>query len=707
MEIKSNDNIRLKVDYIDSKDESRCIVRINPEIINILHADIGEVIGIRGGKITCARVMMLPVEERDNSLIQMDSLIMTNAQVKKGDEVEVFRAWPSARARIVVVTGVFSLSGSKRIDVGQVKKSLVNHCLHTGDHFYVRQSAAEKTTFSVLSTIPEGFVIIDESTRIILKDEKCINEDDSFIGYKDIGGLDKQISRIKEIVEYPVKYSRLFNKLGLEPARGILLYGPPGTGKTLIAKAIANEVNARFICVNGPEIINKYYGESEAKIREIFEEAQKNIPSIIFIDEIDAIAPKRDEVQGDVEKRIVAQLLSLMDGVKDRNGVVIIGATNMPNSLDPAIRRPGRFDREIYIGVPDENARYEILKIHTGRIPLDCDVDLAHMAHITHGYVGADLKALCTEASMNCIRRQLESNPRLERNEAIDDARICVSYKDFSFALNEIQPSAIREVTTEVPYVTWNMIGGLNDIKDRLMECIEWPLKYPDIFSLMNIKSPRGILLYGPPGTGKTLVARAVAAESGVNFIPVKGPELLSKWQGETEKGVREIFRKAKLTTPCIIFFDEIDSLIASGEYAARSNSTVLAQLLTEMDGIDALGNVMIIGATNRIEAIDKALLRDGRFDELLEFKLPDIAARRDIFKLHLESRRIDCDVDLEELAQLTEGYSGAQIEGVCRKAALKAVRSYMEDYGDRGDFDFLKICRKDIGSILRDRKII
>jgi transitional endoplasmic reticulum ATPase len=702
VKIKSEDAIRLIADDIDSKDQYRCIVRVDPEIMKLLQADIGDVIGIRGGEITCARVMMLQVEERGNSLIQMDSLVMINAQVKKGDEVEVFRALPSARARIVAVTGELSLTGSRGIDAEQIKKSIVNHCIHTGDHFLVRQSTPGKTILTVLSTIPEGFVIIDESTRIVIKDKKSINESDSFIGYKDIGGLNKQISRIKEIVEYPVKYGKLFGRLGLEPARGILLYGPPGTGKTLIAKAIANEVNARFICVNGPEIINKYYGESEARIREIFEEAQKNMPSIIFIDEIDAIAPKRDEVQGDVEKRIVAQLLSLMDGVRDRSGVVVIGATNMPNSLDPAIRRPGRFDREIYIGVPDENARYEILKIHTDRIPLDGDVDLARMANITHGYVGADLKALCTEAAMNCIRRQLESNTGIDRDEAIEEERICVSYKDFSMALAEIQPSAIREVTTEVPYVTWNMIGGLEEIKSRLRECIEWPLKYPEVFTFMNIKSPRGILLYGPPGTGKTLVAQAIANESGVNFIPVKGPELLSKWQGETEKGVREIFRKAKLTAPCIIFFDEIDSLIASGEYAERSNSTVLAQLLTEMDGIEALDNVMIIGATNRIEAIDKALLRDGRFDELLEFKLPDAAARRDIFKLHLKNRRIDPDVDLEELILLTEGYSGAEIGGVCRKAALKAVRNFMEDYGDRGDFNFIKIHKKDIGSIVR-----
>ncbi len=702
MEIKNEDNIRLAVDDIDSKDEYRCIVRVDPEIMKLLHADIGDVIGIRGGKITCARVMMLPVEERGNSLIQMDSLIMINAQVRKGDEVEVFRALPGERARIVVVTGEFSLSGGRRIDIEQIKKSLVNHCLHTGDYFPVRQSAAGKTALSVISTVPEGFVIIDEGTRIVLKDKESINESDSFIGYKDIGGLNKQILRIKEIVEYPVKYGRLFSRLGLEPARGILLYGPPGTGKTLIAKAIANEVNARFICVNGPEIINKYYGESEARIREIFEEAQKNTPSIIFIDEIDAIAPKRDEVQGDVEKRIVAQLLSLMDGVRDRNGVVVIGATNMPNSLDPAIRRPGRFDREIYIGVPDENARYEILKIHTGKIPLDNDVDLAHMANITHGCVGADLKALCTEAAMNCIRRQLESGTGIEREKAGGEEGICVSYKDFSMALAEIQPSAIREVTTEVPHVTWNMIGGLEEIKSKLRECIEWPLKYPDVFSFMNIKSPRGILLYGPPGTGKTLVARAVANESGVNFIPVKGPELLSKWQGETEKGVREIFRKAKLTAPCIIFFDEIDSLITSGEHAERSNSTVLAQLLTEMDGIDTLENVMIIGATNRIEAMDKALLRDGRFDELLEFKIPDTTARKDIFKLHLKNRRIESDIDLDELALLTEGYSGAEIAGVCRKAALKAVRNFMENYGDRGDFNFLKICKEDISSIIR-----
>lgn len=700
METEADSLFRLVADEADIRDEGRCIVRVAQEYMDVLHMEAGEVLGIRGVRETCARIMPLSAGINGKPLIHMDSLLMMNARVKTGDKVTVFKPQVSRCSRVAAAPAAPDISAVGLIDDRQVRNALINHCVCTGDHFSVKKPGTGKAIFIITASYPEGFSVVDENTRVILLDHKRM-KDESFTSYKDIGGLDGQITRIKEIVEYPMKYGKLFSVLKLEPARGILLYGPPGTGKTLIARAVANEVNAWFTTINGPEIVNKYYGESEAKLRGIFDEAEKHAPGIIFIDEIDAIAPKRDEVQGDVEKRIVAQLLSLMDGVRDRTGVVVIGATNLPNSLDPAIRRPGRFDMEIYVGVPDESARYEILKIHTRQVPLSRDVNLIHIAHITHGFVGADLKALCCEASMNCIRRQLQTDSEdiADNTEGIESIHVLNS--DFIKALNTVQPSAIREVTAEIPHVTWDMIGGLDDIKTKLREYIEWPAKYPAAYSAMDLKRPKGILLFGPPGTGKTLVARAVATESGCNFISVKGPELLSKWQGETEKGVREVFRKARLTAPCIIFLDEIDSLVACGEYRERGGSTILAQLLTEMDGIDYCGNVTVIGATNRMEVIDQALLRDGRFDELLEFRLPGDEERKEIFKLHLEKRRINCDMDYDRLVQLSAGYSGAEIEGVCKKASLKAIRSFVQDYGCEKSLEYLRIQQSDMESLL------
>jgi transitional endoplasmic reticulum ATPase len=696
----------LAADEADVRDEGRCIARIPQEYMDALHMEAGEVLGIKGTRETCARVMPLPAEASGRPLIRMDGLVMLNARVKAGDEVTVFKPKAGRCSRIAAAPAAPGISAADRPDDRQVRNALINHCVCTGDHFSVRRPGAGRAVFVITASYPEGFSVVDGNTRVVLLDNKNMKEE-AFTSYKDIGGLDRQITRIKEIVEYPMKYGKLFGALKLEPARGILLYGPPGTGKTLIARAIANEVNAWFITINGPEIVNKYYGESEAKLRDIFGDAEKHAPSIIFIDEIDAIAPKRDEVQGDVEKRIVAQLLSLMDGVKDRNGVVVIGATNLPNSLDPALRRPGRFDREIYVGVPDEGARYDILKIHTRYVPLAGDVDLLHIAHVTHGFVGADLKALCAEASMNCIRRLLQTDSEEIEGGPEGFENIQVLNDDFIKALDAVQPSAIREVTAEIPHVTWDMVGGLDEIKTKLREYIEWPAKYPAAYAEMDLKRPKGILLFGPPGTGKTLVARAVATESGCNFIPVKGPELLSKWQGETEKGVREVFRKARLTAPSIVFLDEIDSLVACGEYRERGGSTILAQLLTEMDGIDYCGNVTVIGATNRIEAIDRALLRDGRFDELLEFRLPGEEERREIFKLYLEKRRISCDMDYDRLARLSDGYSGAEIEGVCKKASLSAIRSFVREHGGEGGLEHLRIRQFDMEALLMsDRRM-
>ncbi|MDJ0271395.1 MAG: CDC48 family AAA ATPase, partial [Aigarchaeota archaeon] len=476
----------------------------------------------------------------------------------------------------------------------------------------------------------------------------------------------------------PLKHPELFRHLGIEPPKGVILYGPPGTGKTLIAKAIANETGAHFVSINGPEIMSKFYGESEARLREVFQEAEQNAPSIIFIDELDAIAPKRGEVTGEVERRVVSQLLTLMDGLKSRGQVVVIGATNRIEAIDPALRRPGRFDREIRIGVPDRNGRKEILLIHTRRMPLADDVNIDELAEITHGFVGADIAALTREAAMNALRRFL---PQIDLEKEVIPAevleKIKVTREDFANALRTIQPSALREVVLEIPNVKWDDIGGLENLKQELREAVEWPLKYPDVFKRLGIRPPRGILLYGPPGTGKTLLAKAVATESQANFISVKGPEVLSKWVGESEKAVREIFRKARETAPCIIFFDELDSIAPRRGIHTDAGVTdrIVNQLLTEMDGMQSLKGVVVLGATNRPDILDPALLRPGRFDRVLYVPPPDRNARLAIFKIHTREMPLDQDVDLEQLAALTEGYTGADIEAVVREAALIAAR--------------------------------
>jgi transitional endoplasmic reticulum ATPase len=503
-------------------------------------------------------------------------------------------------------------------------------------------------------------------------------EEVSGITYEDIGGLHEELQRIREMIELPLKHPELFRHLGIEPPKGVILYGPPGTGKTLIAKAIANETGAHFISINGPEIMSKFYGESEARLREVFQEAEQNAPSIVFIDELDAIAPKRGEVTGEVERRVVSQLLTLMDGLKSRGQVVVIGATNRIEAIDPALRRPGRFDREIRIGVPDRNGRREILLIHTRRMPLAEDVDLDELADITHGFVGADIAALVREAAMNALRRYL---PEIDLEKEVIPAevleKIKVSREDFANALKTIQPSALREVVLEVPNVKWTDIGGLEAVKQELMEAVEWPLKYPEVFKRLGIRPPRGILLYGPPGTGKTLLAKAVATESQANFISVKGPEVLSKWVGESEKAVREIFRKARETAPCIIFFDELDSIAPRRGFHTDAGVTdrIVNQLLTEMDGIQSLKGVVVLGATNRPDILDPALLRPGRFDRVLYVPPPDKAARLAIFKIHTREMPLDEDVDLDILASVTEGYTGADIEAVVREAAMLAAR--------------------------------
>jgi transitional endoplasmic reticulum ATPase len=502
------------------------------------------------------------------------------------------------------------------------------------------------------------------------------------VSYDDIGGLDNEIKKIREMVELPLRHPELFKRLGVEAPKGVLLHGPPGTGKTMLAKAVAGETSSNFTYIGGPEIVSKFYGESEEKLREIFKEAEENAPSIIFIDEIDSLAPKRDEVSGETERRIVAQMLALMDGLKSRGKVVVIGATNRPNSIDEALRRPGRFDREIEISIPDRDGRFDILQIHTRGMPLASDVDLGRLADLTHGYAGADLNALTKEAAMAALRRILP-DVNLEAEEIPSETlnKIEVKWDDFVEALREMQPSTMREVLIEKPNVKWDDIGALEDAKQELKEAVEWPLKYSKVFSHMNAKPPRGILMYGPPGTGKTMLAKAVATESEANFISVKGPEFLSKWVGESEKAVRETFRKARQAAPCVIFMDEVDSITSERGTGSDSNVTerVISQLLTEMDGLSALHDVVVIAATNRPDIIDPALLRPGRFDKSIYIGTPDRDSRRKIFEIHTKSKPLAEDVDLEELAKETEDYTGADISAVCNEAVMIAVRKLVE----------------------------
>ena len=534
--------------------------------------------------------------------------------------------------------------------------------------------------FIVAETNPKQPVIITEATEVVLNPEAVEVKEESFpeVTYEDIGGLEEEIKKIREMVELPLKHPEIFGRLGIEPPKGVLLHGPPGTGKTLLAKAVANETNAHFISINGPEIMSKYYGQSEENIRKKFEEAEKNAPAIIFIDEIDAIAPKREEVTGEVERRVVSQLLTLMDGLKARGKVVVIAATNRPDLLDPALTRPGRFDREVEIGVPDKGGRLNILKIHTRNMPLAKDVKLEDIAEITYGFVGADLASLAKEAAMIVLRRMLP-DLRYDTDEAIPQEileRLQINKKDFKDALKVVRPSALREVLIEIPNVKWEDIGGLDDVKQQLKEAVEWPLKHPDAFKRLGVSPPKGILLYGAPGSGKTLLAKAVATESESNFISVKGPELLSKWVGESEKAVREIFKKARQTAPTIIFFDEVDALAPRRGLSSDTNVTerVVNQLLTEIDGLEGLHDIVIIGATNRPDILDTALLRPGRFDRIILTPVPDKKTRLEVFKVHTAEMPLK-NVDIDDLAEKTDGYVGADIEAICREAAIHALR--------------------------------
>ncbi|WP_455278544.1 CDC48 family AAA ATPase, partial [[Eubacterium] cellulosolvens] len=674
--------LTLRVKDALKRDAARGIARLDIDLMKKLGASTGDLISIKGKRRTVAKVMPGYTEDEEAAIIRIDGSTRGNAGVGIDDKVEVSKIEGKDASNVLLApVEPIQLGGAEEY-IGKVLEA-----------FPVMEG--DRIRFNFLGTIVEFVVakvrpraeavVITPITKVEVSEKTAdVVKKAPRITYEDIGGLGDQIQRVREMMELPLRYPQLFEKLGVEPPKGILLHGPPGTGKTLIAKAVANETDAHFITLNGPEIMSKYYGESEARLREIFEEANKHAPSIIFIDELDAIAPKREEVTGEVERRIVAQLLGLMDGLQARGQVVVIGATNRPSALDPALRRPGRFDREIEIGIPDRNGRLETLQIHTRGMPLTKDVKLEKIADVTHGFVGADLQALCKEGAMRAVRKVL---PEIDlESEAIPPKvieELKVSMDDFVDALKDVEPSAMREVLVESPNVKWSDIGDLEEVKQQLMESIEWPIKYPEVFEYAKTKPPKGILLYGPPGTGKTLLAKAIASESEANFVSIKGPELLSKWVGESEKGVRETFRKAKQAAPSIIFFDEIDAITpqrGGGLGDSHVTERVISQILTELDGLEELRNVVVLAATNRPDIIDPALLRPGRFDRLIGISPPNKEARNEIFKIHLDGKPLAPDVKLEILAEKTESYVGADIEAICREASMLAIREYVKE---------------------------
>ncbi|MDP3064091.1 MAG: CDC48 family AAA ATPase [Chloroflexota bacterium] len=681
-------HVRLRVGEALPRDVGRGHVRVDPADMARLGVQVGDFVQVLGKRATAARVMPTYPQDRGKATVQMDGIVRENAQVAIGEEAQL-KPTPveEARAiRLVAITPTKAFTPDSAADY--LRRALEGLPVTRGDRVRATLFGTRYQEFRVADTSPDGSVVVAPGTTIKLQGEGDAAKGRSGVTYEDIGGLAGELQRVREMVELPLKHPELFERLGIDPPRGVLLHGPPGTGKTLIARAVANETAAAFFHISGPEVIHKFYGESEAHLRAIFEKATAEAPSIIFIDEIDAIASKREEVRGDqqVERRVVSQLLALMDGLKDRGQVIVIAATNIPHVLDPALRRPGRFDREIVISVPDRNGRLQVLQVHTRGMPLAPDVSLERLADITHGFVGADLEALCREAAMSALRRAL---PQLKVEgdhlpyQILEQLQ--VTKADFQEALKEVGPSAIREVFVEVPDVRWEDVGGLESVKQTLIESVEWPLKHAELFRQTGARPPKGILLSGPPGTGKTLLAKAVATESQVNFIPVKGPALLSKWVGESERAIREVFRKARQASPCILFFDEIDALApARGSVDASSvTDRVISQLLAELDGIEELRGVLVLAATNRPDLVDPALLRPGRFDIHVALLLPDMRARREIFAIHTRTKPTGEDIDLDTLATATEGLVGADIEAICQQAALAVVREAVAARGD------------------------
>jgi len=674
--------ITLKVAEAVKKDVGRGLARIDPADIERLHAAIGDIAEIVGKKRTVAKVMPAFKEDRGKGIIQIDGPTRGNAHIGLDEKVTIKKI-ASNPADNVVLTPITAVNLER--DSKYIGSLLDGLPVIVGDRIRATLFGSRFTDFVVETTIPKGVVVINPTTLLKINEKKSGTAERLKFSYEDIGGLGHEIQRIREMIELPLKHPEVFERLGIDAPKGVLLYGPPGCGKTLIARAVANETDAHFITINGPEIIHKFYGESEARLRQIFEEAKKNAPSIIFLDEIDAIAPKREHVVGDVEKRVVAQLLALMDGLDNRGHVIVIAATNIPGALDPALRRPGRFDREISVPIPDKNSRLTILEIHSRGMPLSEDVNLNKLAEITHGFVGADLQALCRESAMLCLRKVIPEIDLGTSNIPYETMmNLKVSMEHFIEALKEIEPSALREVFVEIPNVRWEDVGGLEAVKQQIREAVEWPLKYPDMFKQAKINTPKGILLYGPPGTGKTLMAKAVANETKVNFISVKGPALISKYVGESERGIRDMFKKAKQAAPCIIFFDELDVITPRRGEGSDSHVTerVIGQFLTEMDGIEELKGVLVLAATNRMDQIDPALLRAGRFDYLIEIPVPDEETRLKIFQVHTKDKPLEKGIDFKKFAQETEGLTGADIELICKKATLMTIRNAINKQG-------------------------
>lgn len=693
----SKDILTLKTAEALAKDVGRAIARIDPDDMAKMDIHVGDIVQISGKRATLVKSMPAFAEQRGHGTIQIDGISRENAQIGIGEKVKISKVQCNTAGSIILAPLTSSEAFVKEKDRKYLGRLIEGLPVTVGDKIRATFLGSGYQEFSVLDTAPKGAVVIGPQTTIKVKGEARLVKEKVGVTYEDIGGLQKEIHKIREMIELPLKYPEIFERLGIEAPKGVLLYGPPGCGKTLIARAVVRETDANFFNISGPEVIHKFYGESEAHLRAIFEKASEQAPSIIFIDEIDAIAAKREDIRGDqqVERRVVAQLLALMDGLKSRGHVIVIAATNIPNVLDPALRRPGRFDREICINIPDKHGRLDILHIHTRGMPLASDVNLEKIADITHGFVGADLEALCREAAMITLRKimpKIEFEADVIPYELLLQLEVCMD--DFLEALKEVEPSAIREVFTEVPDVKWSDIGGLEEAKKILQQTIEWPLKYQKLFEHANTSPSKGILLTGVPGTGKTLLAKAVANESQVNFISVKGPALLSKWIGESEKGIREVFKKGKQASPCIIFFDEIDAMVPMRGSSGDSNVTerIISQFLTELDGIEELKGVVVLAATNRPDIIDPALLRTGRFDFQIELPIPDEATRATIFGIHTKGKPLADDVDLNALARETEGLVGSDIEAICRRAAMLAIKEYVDH--NKTELSDLKITR-------------
>jgi transitional endoplasmic reticulum ATPase len=680
--------VQLEVAKAYPNDSGRGIARLDPDTLLHLKLSPGDIIEIEGAETTAAKVWRADRQDWNTDTVRIDGFTRQNADVGIGERVKIRKA-EAEKAETLVLAPPEEASVQFGSDAaGMVKRQILKRPVVSRDivpvmsstnHPFMR-SPGQAIPLIAVETEPEGVVLVTEDTEVELREEPIsgFERTGGGITYEDIGGLQNEIQRVREMVELPMKHPQIFQKLGIEPPQGVLLHGPPGTGKTLLAKAVANETSASFFSIAGPEIISKYYGESEQQLREIFEDAKEESPAIIFIDELDSIAPKREDVTGEVERRVVAQLLTMMDGLEGRGQVIVIAATNRVDAVDPALRRPGRFDREIEIGVPDEVGREEILKIHTRGMPLSDDINLSKLADDTHGFVGADIESLTKEAAMRALRRYL---PEIDLDEEdippslID--RMIVKRGDFQNALNEVEPSAMREVLVELPKVSWDDVGGLTDAKSKVKESVEWPLTDRQKFDRMGINPPAGVLLYGPPGTGKTLMAKAVANETNANFISVRGPQLLSKWVGESEKAIRQTFRKARQVSPTVVFFDELDSLAPGrgGDTGNNVSERVVNQLLTELDGLEDMEDVVVIGATNRPDIIDPALIRSGRFDRLVMIGQPSVEGREEILKIHTQETPLATDVSLREVAERTDGYVGSDLANIAREAAIEALR--------------------------------